>query len=80
VQGVAPSAHQVLLVGHNPEIQTFALDLIGSGAKHLKDRLETKYPTAGLVVLCFLTGGWKDLALNSGKLELFLSPKNVERS
>jgi hypothetical protein len=31
-------------------------------------------------VLRFLTGGWKDLALNSGKLELFLSPKNVERS
>lgn len=80
VQGVAPSAHQVLLVGHNPEIQTFALDLIGSGSKHLKDQLETKYPTAGLVVLRFLTGGWKDLAVNSGKLELFLSPKDVKRS
>ncbi len=31
VQTVPPSASQVLLVGHNPEIQTFALDLIGSG-------------------------------------------------
>ncbi len=49
----APGSNQVLLVGHNPELQSFALDLIGSGAKHLKDRLEAKYPTAGLVVLRF---------------------------
>ena len=31
---VAAPASQVLLVGHNPELQSFALDLIGSGAKH----------------------------------------------
>ena len=29
-----------MLVGHNPEIQTFALDLVGSGPKHYRDRLE----------------------------------------
>ena len=75
---VPPSASQVLLVGHNPELQSFALDLIGSGAKHLKDRLETKYPTAGLVVLRFQAGDWKDVAVNSGKLELFLAPSDVK--
>ena len=74
---VPPSASQVLLVGHNPELQSFALDLIGSGAKHLKDRLETKYPTAGLVVVRFQAGDWKDVAVNSGKLELFLAPSDV---
>ena len=47
LQGVGAGASQVLLVGHNPELQTFALDLIGSGPKHLKDRLEAKLPTAG---------------------------------
>jgi phosphohistidine phosphatase len=75
---VPPSASQVLLVGHNPELQSFALDLIGSGAKHLKDRLETKYPTAGLVVVRFQAGDWKDVAVNSGKLELFLAPSDVK--
>ena len=75
---VPPSASQVLLVGHNPELQSFALDLIGSGAKHLKDRLETKYPTAGLVVVRFEAGDWKDVAVNSGKLELFLAPSDVK--
>ena len=77
---VAPPASQVLLVGHNPELQSFALDLIGSGAKHLKDRLEAKYPTAGLVVLRFQAGAWKDIAVNSGKLELFLTPSDVKKS
>src|SRR5688572_16388691 len=46
---VAPGASRVMLVGHNPEIQSFALDLVGSGPKHYRDRLREKYPTAGLV-------------------------------
>ena len=54
--------------------------LIGSGAQHLKDRLEAKYPTAGLVVLRFPAGAWKDVAINSGKLELFLTPGDVKKS
>jgi len=77
---VAAPASQVLLVGHNPELQSFALDLIGSGAKHLKDRLEAKYPTAGLVVVRFQAGAWKDIAVNSGKLELFLAPSDLKKS
>jgi len=77
---VAAPASQVLLVGHNPELQSFALDLIGSGAKHLKDRLEAKYPTAGLVVVRFQAGAWKDIAVNSGKLELLLAPSDVKKS
>ena len=77
---VAAPASQVLLVGHNPELQSFALDLIGAGPKLLKDRLEVKYPTAGLVVLRFQAGAWKDITVNSGKLELFLTPGDVKKS
>ena len=80
LQEVTAGVNQVLLVGHNPELQSFALDLIGSGAKHLKDRLETNLPTAGLVVLRFPAGAWRDIAINSGKLELFLTPSDVKKS
>jgi len=80
LRGVGAGAGQVLLVGHNPEIQTFALDLIGSGPRHLKERLEVKMPTAGLVVMRFPAGAWSDVAVNNGKLELFLSPREMERS
>ena len=77
---VSAGAGHVLLVGHNPELQSFALDLIGSGSKQLKDRLEAKLPTAGLVVLRFPAGAWKDVAINSGKLELYLTPSDVKWS
>jgi phosphohistidine phosphatase len=80
VHEVGAGVGQVLLVGHNPELQEFALDLIGSGPKLLKDRLEAKYPTAGLVVMRFLVGAWKDITVNSGKLELFLTPGDVKKS
>ena len=78
LHSVAATPDQVLLVGHNPELHAFALDLISSGATQLKDRLEAKLPTAGLVVLRFPAGAWKDVAVNSGKLELFLAPSDVK--
>jgi phosphohistidine phosphatase len=80
VQALPAHVSQVLLVGHNPELESFALDLIGSGPKHLKERIEAKYPTAGLTVMRFPAGAWKDVGLNSGKLELFLTPGDVERT
>jgi phosphohistidine phosphatase len=67
-----------MIVGHNPEIQAFALDLVGSGAKHLRDRLREKYPTAGLVVINFAAGLWSSITVNSGTLALFLTPKDLK--
>jgi phosphohistidine phosphatase len=78
LHGVGAGVNQLLLIGHNPGLQSFGLDLIGSGAKQLKDRLEAKLPTAGLIVLRFQAGAWKDIAINSGKLELFLTPSDVK--
>lgn len=77
LHGVGTAASQVLIVGHNPELHSFALDLIGSGPKHLRDRLQAKLPTAGLVVMRFPVGAWSNVAINSGKLELFLTPRDV---
>jgi phosphohistidine phosphatase len=78
VRGVQPGASRVMIVGHNPEIQAFALDLVGSGAKHLRDRLREKYPTGGLVVINFAAGLWSSITVNSGTLALFLTPKDFK--
>jgi phosphohistidine phosphatase len=77
LHAIQPGANRVMLVGHNPEIQSFALDLVGSGAKNYQDRLRSKYPTAALAVINFDAGLWKSIAVNSGKLSLFLTPKDV---
>ena len=79
LQGVPANASHVLLIGHNPELQSFALDLIGSGPKNLKERIAAKLPTASLIVMRFNADAWKDIGVNSGKLELFLTPGDLER-
>lgn len=78
LRAVQPGASRVLLVGHNPEIQSFALDLVGSGPKHYRDRLREKYPTAGLAVINFTSGLWSNVAVNSGALTLFLTPRELK--
>jgi phosphohistidine phosphatase len=77
LHGIQPGANRVMLVGHNPEIQAFALDLVGAGPKHFRDRLSMKYPTGGLAVINFASGLWKSVGVNSGTLNLFLSPKDL---
>jgi phosphohistidine phosphatase len=77
VRAVQPGASRVVLVGHNPEIQSLALDLVGSGPKHFRDRLREKYPTAGLAVINFASGLWSSVTVNSGVLNLFLTPRDV---
>jgi phosphohistidine phosphatase len=77
LRALAPGANRVMLVGHNPEIHSLALDLVGSGAKNFRDRLRAKYPTAGLAVINFESGLWKSVTVNSGTLGLFLTPKDL---
>jgi phosphohistidine phosphatase len=79
LRGVQPGASRLMLVGHNPEIHALALDLVGSGPKHYRDRLKEKYPTAGLVVINFASGSWKGVTVNSGSLNLFLTPKDLRK-
>ena len=80
LRAIQPGANRVMIVGHNPEIQAFALDLIGSGPKHMRDRLMEKFPTAGLAVINFTAGLWSSIDVNSGSLNLFLTPKEIKGS
>ena len=77
LRALQPGARRVMIVGHNPEIQVLALDLIGSGSRHMRDRLQDKYPTSGLAVINFAAGLWSSIAVNSGNLNLFLTPKEL---
>jgi len=78
LRGIQPGASRVMLVGHNPEIQALAIDLIGFGPKHMRDKLMDKYPTAGLVVINFTAGLWSSVDVNSGSLSLFLTPRELK--
>jgi phosphohistidine phosphatase len=77
VRRQARTVRHLMLIGHNPGLQVFAEELIGSGPLHARDRLNAKLPTCGLVVIGFKAGDWADLAYGSGELTLFLVPSDL---
>ena len=78
LQAIAPGANRVMLVGHNPEIQSFALDLVGSGAEAFprssQGQISDGWPRRDQFRQPAL---WKSVTVNSGTLNLFLSPRDL---
>lgn len=70
-------AETVLVVGHNPGLQSLALMLAGEGSGKARGALAEKFPTAGLAVLEFDIPGWKQLLPGSGRLERFITPRAI---
>lgn len=70
-------AESLMLVGHNPGLQSLALHLARRDATASRRRLETKYPTLGLAVLDFLFLDWADVMPDTGIIERFETPKTI---
>ena len=70
-------ASRILLVGHNPAIQSLALLLSGKPETSLKRQMAEKYPTAGLALLDFATGDWASMAAGSARLTAFVRPRDL---
>jgi phosphohistidine phosphatase len=71
------TAMSLLVVGHNPGLQSLALMLAGTGSGKARKALLEKYPTAGFAVIDFDLPDWKSLAPGSGRLERFITPRAI---
>jgi phosphohistidine phosphatase len=72
----APASAKVLLViGHNPGMQSLALALIESGDPAARAQLSDKFPTAGLAVIDFAVARWSAIEPASGTVERFVTPR-----
>jgi len=67
----------VMIVGHNPGLEELALMLAVRGPAAERGRMAEKFPTASAAVITFDAGDWGGVAPGSGKLELFLTPKQL---
>jgi phosphohistidine phosphatase len=67
----------VMVVGHNPGLEELALLLVGSGAADDTARMTEKFPTAAVAVIGFNADSWGLIAPGSGRLEHFLTPKQL---
>lgn len=68
---VEPDAHTVVIVGHNPGIEEYAVRLSGKEDSPAKRRMLEKYPTSGIAVVEF-AGSWGD---QSSALVTFAVPR-----
>lgn len=70
-------ADRVLMIGHNPGLQHFALDLVGRGKEEDWGELGIKFPTAALAIITFDTAGWTDAGPRRGNLAAFVRPRQL---
>jgi phosphohistidine phosphatase len=77
LQALPEDAADVMLIGHNPAIETLAEELAGeAGDAEAGARLATKYPTGGLATLSF-DGSWSELDWEGAQLDAFVVPREL---
>jgi phosphohistidine phosphatase len=73
---VAAAVRHTMIIGHNPGLQSLALQLAGSGEEEDLEALAEKLPTTGLVVIAFDVPAWSKVKPGGGRL-LFTAPKRL---
>jgi phosphohistidine phosphatase len=67
----------LMIVGHNPGIEMFARQMIGSGEAQARQALAAKFPTAAVAVITWNSQNWADIQPASGHLKLFMTPRMI---
>jgi phosphohistidine phosphatase len=71
------AAKRLMVVGHNPAVESLALALAGGGDEALRREIAGKYPTGALAVFSFPPGDWHSLSEGDGRLEAFTRPRDL---
>lgn len=79
IRATSADARSLLVIGHNPGLQSIALDLVGAGPRDARAQLLAEFPTAALAVIDFEIGDWSELRMGSGRLERFVTPRGLDR-
>jgi phosphohistidine phosphatase len=78
LESLADDVGSVLVVGHNPGMETLARRLAAHGSKKARDQLSEKFPTAALAVLDLDVEAWADVAGAAGRLVEFVRPRQLK--
>lgn len=78
VHAADDSRQRLLLVGHNPGLETLALLLTEGDPGRARSELEIKYPTATLAEIAFAVDHWRDVGRGAGNLARFIRPRDLD--
>ncbi|MGP3978811.1 SixA phosphatase family protein [Streptomyces sp. 8N114] len=73
INEVADDVRDLLIIGHNPGMQSVADVLAGAADQEAQERMARGFPTAAVAVLRY-TGSWKSVEPGSAELTRFWSP------
>jgi len=76
VRGVEDGVERLLLVGHNPGLESLVLRLTKPGA--LRDSVAEKYPTATLAEIALPAERWAEVGEGTGELRRFIRPRDLD--
>ena len=74
---VRKGVRHVLMIGHNPGFQNFAVALIGGGDADDIEAISEKLPTAALVEIGFDIEKWAEIEPGAGRLVRYPTPKRL---
>jgi phosphohistidine phosphatase len=77
VHDTPPETQRLMIIGHNPGLQNFALALIGEGAPEA-DPIARKFPTAAIAVFGFDIPDWAAIRPGGGHLASFVTPRQLK--
>ena len=78
LHGAPTEKRHVMIVGHNPGMHSFALQVVGSGAPKDLHALAHGYPSGTLGVVTFQKTQWRQIEPGDGHLTLMVSPKDLQ--
>ena len=77
IQAQVEGAQKILVVGHNPGIESLALSLDPNGPEKIVREITKKFPTCALAIFrC--CDSWSKLLVGNAILEDFVRPKDLE--
>ena len=71
------TADHIMLIGHNPGFQAFALGMARKLPKDVKEKISAKFPTAAFIVYDFDISELRDLSPGKGELVNYMTPKGL---
>jgi len=78
VRQTPDAVERLLLVGHNPGMETMALLLTSPDAGCLRAEIERKYPTGALAEISLPAERWAEVAEGEGRTTRFIRPRDVD--
>lgn len=69
--------HCLMIVAHNPSLHEIAFAFTGAGHAKAREALHHHMPTGAVAVIDFAVHDWADVAFRRGRLERFVTPRQL---